>query len=144
MIDFLRSLAGERLERLAHAELGVIGGNVVYRNREQGIEPLQPSRAGQRVFAIDMSKIFQQLGQPTGGNVTELRPAPRVLIDPNVRGGTPVVDGTRIPTATIAELLDDDLPIDHILAMYPALNAGDITAAADWDHHIRRGSPRWC
>jgi uncharacterized protein (DUF433 family) len=87
-----------------------------------------------------MSKIFQELGLPIDGDVTELHPAPRVLIDPNVRGGTPVIDGTRVPTATIAELLDDDVPMDDILEMYTALDASDIMAAADWEHHIRRGT----
>jgi uncharacterized protein (DUF433 family)/DNA-binding transcriptional MerR regulator len=140
VVDFLRALAGEPLERLAQAELAVVGGNVVYRNRPLGIEPLQPSKGGQRVFAIDMSKIFQSLGQPIAGNVAELHPAPKVLIDPNVRGGTPVIDGTRIPTATIAELLDDDVPVDQILAMYPALDTSDVTAAADWEHDIRRAT----
>jgi uncharacterized protein (DUF433 family) len=90
------------------------------------------------VFAVDMSKIFQELGQPNTGDVTELRPAPRVFIDPNVRGGTPVIDGTRIPTAAIAQLLDDGLPTDRILAMYPTLDASDLMAAAEWEHQIHR------
>src|SRR5260370_14743981 len=67
VVDYLRALAGEPLERLAQAELAVIGGNVVYRNRERGIDPVQPSQHGQRVLAIDMSKIFRELGQSSVG-----------------------------------------------------------------------------
>jgi uncharacterized protein (DUF433 family)/DNA-binding transcriptional MerR regulator len=138
VVDYLRMLAGERLERLAQAELAVIGADVIYRSRTAGIEPVQPSRRGQRVLAVDMTKIFEELGPAAVSSVTELHPAPGVLIDPNVRGGTPVVDGTRIPTATISELLDDNTSIERILDMYPALTATDVEAAAAWEQQLRR------
>ena len=64
-------------------------------------------RAGQ-VFQdavrIYLAKIeFDPADEPTAW-----RPADGVRIDPRIQAGAPCVDGTRIPTATVATMLVDD------------------------------------
>jgi uncharacterized protein (DUF433 family)/DNA-binding transcriptional MerR regulator len=137
VVDFVRAETRDDPERLAQAEVDVVGDVIAYRDRQRGIEPLEPSGHGQRVLAVDMRDIFRDLVRPAGG-VATLTPARRVAIDPGVRGGTPVIDGTRIPTALIAELLADGSTVDAIVAAYPAIDAEDVLAAAEWEKQPRR------
>jgi uncharacterized protein (DUF433 family) len=44
-----------------------------------------------------------------------------VIRDPEIMGGTPVVRGTRVPTAVIFENLADGMTIEEILAEWPSL-----------------------
>ena len=135
VLDYIRGLAEQQPERLAQAELAVVGGVVVYRNRERGIEPVQPSRKGQRVLAVNMAKIFEELGQ-SASDVAEIRPAPGIVIDPDVRGGTPVLEGTRVPVEVIAELVEDGVALGDIQRMYPTLSEQAIAAAAEWESQL--------
>ncbi|MQA88543.1 MAG: DUF433 domain-containing protein [Streptosporangiales bacterium] len=137
VVQFLRELAGPRKERLAQAELAVVGGRVVYRNRALGIEPLEPSMGQQRTFSVSMAKIFDGLGVEESGELRELRPADRVVINPRVRGGTPVIEGTRVPTRIVAELVDEAVSADEILNMYPSLTPEDVDAAVSWEGRLR-------
>jgi uncharacterized protein (DUF433 family)/DNA-binding transcriptional MerR regulator len=126
-------------ERLAGAELLVVGGNVIYRNRAQGVEPVDVNMGNQRVLAVTMDSIFQELGAPDPLR-RELRPRPGVVIDPEVRGGTPVLQGTRIPTQLVAELVDDDMTPADVIALYPALTSERIDAAVAYEHSQRSAS----
>ncbi len=53
----------------------------------------------------------------------------RVLSDPQVMFGKPVIAGTRIPVEHILRKLAADMSLDAILRDYPALTAEDIQAA---------------
>ena len=46
------------------------------------------------------------------GHPSRWQPADGVVIDPAVQAGAPCVAGTRIPTATIADLLAEEHPED--------------------------------
>jgi uncharacterized protein (DUF433 family) len=66
-----------------------------------------------------------------------------VVSDPEIRGGEPVIRGTRIPVYLIADLLDRGAELREILEDYPSLNAGKIRSALAYAHtHPRRGRPR--
>jgi uncharacterized protein (DUF433 family) len=73
-----------------------------------------------------------------------LRTATDVVVsDPEIRGGEPVIRGTRIPVYLIADLLDQGADLREILEDYPSLNAGKIRSALAYAHtHPRRGRPR--
>jgi len=53
----------------------------------------------------------------------------RVVVDPKVMVGKPVIKGTRIPVELILRLLAQGLSADEILGDYPQLAQDDIKAA---------------
>lgn len=125
-------------ERLAQAELAVIGDRIVYRNRRHGVEPIDTRPpGGQRVLAVTMASIFDELGV-ADPQVPQLRPATGVTIDPRVRGGTPVVDGTRIPTQLIAMLNVDGMTPADIVGLYPSLTAEQVDQAIAYEDSGRQ------
>ncbi len=53
----------------------------------------------------------------------------RVVIDPKVMVGKPVIRGTRIPVELIVRMLSQGISENDILAEYPRLQSDDIRAA---------------
>jgi uncharacterized protein (DUF433 family) len=53
----------------------------------------------------------------------------RIIIDPNILAGKPVIKGTRIPIYLIIELLANGVTPKQILKEYPELKQEDIKAA---------------
>jgi uncharacterized protein (DUF433 family) len=53
----------------------------------------------------------------------------RIIIDPNILAGKPVIKGTRIPIYLIIELLANGVTSKQILKEYPELKQEDIKAA---------------
>jgi len=53
----------------------------------------------------------------------------RVVVEPGVMAGKPVIKGTRITVEQILRLLAQGIPIEEILAEYPYLTEEDIRAA---------------
>jgi uncharacterized protein (DUF433 family)/DNA-binding transcriptional MerR regulator len=117
------------VQRLAQASFWVDQGALVYMT-DRGL--VAPHMRGQRPFKVNMRKVFKQLGSDPSDPLL-LRPHKRIQIDPRVRGGTPVIEGTRIPTRLVRELVDDGVTEADILRMYPALTAADIAAAVEWE-----------
>ena len=55
--------------------------------------------------------------------------ADRIVIDPRILSGKPVVKGTRIPVYLIIELLASGMTEGEILSQYPSLQKDDIKAS---------------
>lgn len=53
----------------------------------------------------------------------------RIMIDPEVLSGKPVIRGTRIPVYLIIELLANGMTEKEILNQYPTIKKEDIKAA---------------
>lgn len=53
----------------------------------------------------------------------------RIVIDPKVLAGKPVIKGTRIPIYLILELIASGLTIKNVLKEYPELKEEDVKAA---------------
>jgi uncharacterized protein (DUF433 family) len=134
---------GQHAERLTEANFGVTeDGGLVY---EDG-GPVRADRGGQRIFWVDLRKAYEQLGaRGMRADVIELRPRDRVVIDPGIRGGAPVIRGTRIPTRLIEELVEaDGLDVAEVMELYPSLTAEDVEEALDYERDLgarRRGIP---
>jgi len=62
----------------------------------------------------------------------------RVVVDPRVMGGKPVIKGTRIPVYFILELLSNGWSIDDILREYPHLTREDVLAALKYAASVLR------
>lgn len=53
----------------------------------------------------------------------------RIVMDPEVMVGKPVIQGTRIPVELIVRMVAQGIPDNDILKEYPRLQADDIRAA---------------
>lgn len=53
----------------------------------------------------------------------------RIISEASIPGGTPVIEGTRIPVYLILDYLADGYSVGDILADHPHLFAKDISAA---------------
>ncbi len=53
----------------------------------------------------------------------------RIILDPSIMVGKPVIRGTRIPVALILKMLGQGISTEEILHEYPRLEAVDIGAA---------------
>lgn len=63
----------------------------------------------------------------------------RIVINPSVMVGKPVVKGTRIPVDTIIRLLAQGMTPQEILEDYPNLAMEDIRAALEYVADIVKG-----
>ena len=62
--------------------------------------------------------------------------------DANIRGGEPVVRGTRIPARNIAGKLARGMTVEAIVRNYPTLDAKKVQLAALWcELNPKRGRP---
>ena len=56
----------------------------------------------------------------------------RIIVDPDICNGRPVVKGTRITTHTILEFLAAGDSIEDVLEEYPSLSREDILACLEF------------
>ena len=65
----------------------------------------------------------------------------RIVIDPNVCNGQPVIEGTRITARTILEFLAAGDSVDEVLEEYPTLSKEDVEclrfSAELMKHHFK-------
>lgn len=54
---------------------------------------------------------------------------PRIARHAEIAGGQPVVEGTRIPVATLVRAHQLGVDFDELLVQYPSLSAADLHAA---------------
>lgn len=57
------------------------------------------------------------------------RPFPRIVRDPRIHGGEPVIRGTRIPVRAIVVAWQDAHQVPDLLQAYPRLSEADIHEA---------------
>jgi uncharacterized protein (DUF433 family) len=69
-------------------------------------------------------------------------PEPGVRVDPEVRGGYPVIDGTRVPYDLVAGLLADGMEASGVAAFYPSVTPGAAKGALAFARYVdgHRGS----
>lgn len=63
----------------------------------------------------------------------------RIVVNPKVMVGKPVIRGTRIPVDAILRRIADGMTIEEILEGYPNLTKEDIKAAVEYAERIVRG-----
>lgn len=110
------------MEHLATYQLVAVGGDVVWRKSDEEAIDLT-GQPGQQLIA-EMVDILAAFIVGKNAQVVALyEPAPGVSVDPEVRGGYPVVAGTRVPFDLIASLVADGVAPAGIAAFYPSVNA---------------------
>ncbi len=60
----------------------------------------------------------------------------RIILDPNIMVGKPIVRGTRLPVALILKMLGQGIRTEEILHEYPRLEAVDIEAAITYAANV--------
>ena len=63
----------------------------------------------------------------------------RIVVDPNILVGKPVVKGTRIPVELELRRLAQDLTVDGLLESYPRLTREDIRACIEYAQALVEG-----
>jgi uncharacterized protein (DUF433 family) len=112
------------------------GKSIVVVTGQEAVDLLE--RPGQRVVAV-MFDILQSFRSPAGTEVPPLfEPRPYITVDPEVRGGYPVVRGTRVPYDLVAGLVEDGVPAKEISCFYPGVDASAAHDAADFAKYVRK------
>jgi uncharacterized protein (DUF433 family)/DNA-binding transcriptional MerR regulator len=89
-------------------------------------------RPGQGGLKVVMDDVFNSFTTSDGRRVPSLRePTTGVTIDPDVRGGYPVIEGTRIPFHLVVGLQADGMPAEEIAELYPSVTSADVDGAAE-------------
>ncbi|MFC5268312.1 DUF433 domain-containing protein [Kribbella qitaiheensis] len=98
---------------------------------------------GQGTLKVVMEDLFSAFTTADGRRVPNLgEPATGVTIDPEVRGGYPVIEGTRIPFHVVAGLRADGMPAEEIAELYPSVSASDVEGAVELAHLIDQTTKR--
>jgi uncharacterized protein (DUF433 family) len=99
-----------------------------------------PSREGRWKLEVSMSELLSERLQkifklffPFKHNMKQrIRPNGRIVIDPKIMVGKPVIKGTRIPVEMILKKLAQNIDVDEILRDYPRITKEDIKAAIQY------------
>jgi len=63
----------------------------------------------------------------------------RIIVDPKIMVGKPIIKGTRIPVDAIITRIAEGMSIKEILEDYPNLTSDDVKAALEYTVDIIRG-----
>jgi uncharacterized protein (DUF433 family)/DNA-binding transcriptional MerR regulator len=122
-------------EHLSSYRLVVVGREVVWKISADEAVALT-GEPGQHVVAemVDILAGFTGIsGNPV---VPLLTPEVGVRVDPQVRGGYPVIDGTRVPYDLVAALLTDGMEESDVASFYPAVTPQAALGALAFARHV--------
>jgi uncharacterized protein (DUF433 family)/DNA-binding transcriptional MerR regulator len=118
-IKSLRDLG--QTEHLSSYSLLAVGRDVVWRISSD--EAVALTGQPKNFVIAQMVDILAAFPGMRGRQVVPLyEPEPGVRVDPEVRGGYPVIDGTRIPYDLVAGLLADGMSESEATAFYPSVS----------------------
>ncbi len=87
---------------------------------------------GQQAFQIVVEPLLEPITFNHSGMASIWRPHTSVWVNPEVQAGAPCVDGTRIPTRTLADLQDAGLGIEELSDDY-LLSPNQVQAAIAYE-----------
>lgn len=132
-VEKLRAL-GE-IDHLSQYKLVAVGRDVVWRVSDDEAVDLT-GLPGQSLIA-EMVDIVRPFRNEHGKDVVDLfAPTPGVRVDPEIRGGFPVIEGTRVPYDVVAGLIEDGLSAKQIQAIYPSIEEPAVQGAADFARYV--------
>ena len=100
---------------------------------------LSASRHGQLALGLLEEYLIPVSGlvfSETTHMATSWEPLDHVLLKPTVQFGAPCIKGTRIPTRTIAGMIDAGDPAEWVAGVYK-LSLAEVKAARDWESALR-------
>lgn len=124
----------------AHERLATVGASFF---GEIDKEWLDVGKGGQAAFAEVVQPLLRPIDFGADGLASLWRPAPGVALNPEIQSGSPCVEGTRVPTRLLVELVasgpDDELDAEEVedLADDYNLTPGQVRAAITYEwHHL--------
>jgi uncharacterized protein (DUF433 family) len=122
-------------EHLSEYSLVAMGHDVAWRISSD--EAIDLTRSPGQALLAQMVDIFGPFVNMQQHDVVDLRrPKPGISVDPEVRGGFAVVEGTRVPYDLVSSLLDDGLDIAAISEVYPSVTVDAARGAADFARYV--------
>ncbi|HKS98055.1 MAG TPA: DUF433 domain-containing protein [Rugosimonospora sp.] len=99
-------------------------------------------KPGQSLTVVNLGDVLQSfpLGDVEVPNL--LHPRRRISVDPQVRGGHPVVAGTRVPFELVAGLVRDGVSPARVADFYPSVTAAAARDATDFADYVDRAAKR--
>lgn len=94
-------------------------------------------RGGQGAFKEIVRIYLKKIEFDDLGVARSWRPAPHVVLDPRIQAGTPCIEGTRIPTETVAAMAEVDSP--ELVAEDLDLSVEEVLAAAGFEAALLEG-----
>ncbi|MGI8415097.1 MAG: DUF433 domain-containing protein [Nakamurella sp.] len=131
-LDSLDQL-GEEGHLSEHTLVADGGSIILVRSPDEAIDLVR--QPGQSVMAV-MSDV---LGEFTSGELSVpnmYHPRELITIDPDIRGGRPVVRGTRVPFESVAALVRDGVKPRDIAKYYPSVTAPAARQAKDFLDYV--------
>lgn len=125
----------ELYEQLAKREWAAISGRAGGRREPEG-----EIRLGGGLIRVELRSTYRRLFK----RWLALRNARSLVVsDPEIRGGEPIIRGTRVPVYLIADLMKQGASVKELLEDYPALTTQTLRSALAYtETHPRRGRPR--
>lgn len=94
--------------------------------------------AGQTLL-IRLSDVARPFETQHGQHVRDLeQPTEYVTVNPQIRGGHPVISGTRVPFDAVSSLVQDGVPADQIKLFYPAVTTEAARSAVEFSEYVSR------
>lgn len=94
-------------------------------------------RGGQGAFEEILKIYMRKVTYDQVGVAALWTPAPHVVLDPAIQAGAPCVEGTRIPTSTIVDLLEEQT-LEEVAEEYD-LTFDEVSAAQQFEARLRDG-----
>ena len=127
----LRRLGKE--DHLSRYKLVKSGQTVVVVDGDEAIDLLR--KPGHSLIA-ELVDVFEEFEGRVGQVLPFQHPVPGVAVDPEIRGGFPVIEGTRVGYDQIAGLMADDVPAEEISRFFPSVTAEAARAAQQFAAYV--------
>lgn len=102
---------------------------------EEGFMDLS-DQPGQWEF-LGFDDIYEPFENMKGRTIPDLRsPAPGISVEPGRIGGTPTLEGTRVPFDLVVQL-DEDMTPEEVADYYPTIKADAVVHAVNFDRQVR-------
>lgn len=129
-------------QHLSQYRLYTAGESVVWQRPDGSYVDLYEQPGSLRLAAV-MEAVFGPFENRQGEAVVPLyQPRPNVEVDPDTRGGFPVIRGTRIDFDLVASLVRDGVPPEEISAYYPSVTTEAARDAAELLTLVERNRSR--
>jgi uncharacterized protein (DUF433 family) len=121
-------------EHLSQYRLEAYGNSIVL---VKDYEDVDLVKAPGQTLLIRLDEVARPFETPVGQRVRDLeQPAEYVTINPQVRGGQPVISGTRVPFDAVSSLVRDGIPADKIKLFYPTVTTEAARSAVDFSDYV--------
>ena len=132
-VQHLRQL-GET-EHLSSCELLAVGKDIVW--RISGDTALDLTKQPGNYVIAEMVDILAAFRNASDHVAVPLRePIPGLAVDPDVRGGFPVVEGTLVPYDMVSALVRDGVPPEEVADYYPSVSPEAALGARDFAAYV--------